>query len=267
MRKSIAFIGVGNMGSAILRGILQSNLFPADQILLCDEDVSKCAPFITLGCTAVSSPQKAVQQADCILLAVKPQQIDALMQSIAPFAEHKLVLSIAAGITIGHIESAMPGTSVIRIMPNTPLQVKEGVSALCRGTSVSEDDYALASRIFSASGMVVEMPEELLNPVTALTSSSIAYFARFFSDMCTWAKDNGFKSDDEILEMVCRSAIGTAKMLLETTHTPASLERAVTSPNGTTERAMKVFDEKNLSGILHQAMDACRDRADELSGT
>lgn len=266
MRKSIAFIGVGNMGSAILNGILQSGMFSADQIILCDADSAKCAAFCAQGCVFETSPVMAVQRADSVLLAVKPQQIDALMQQIAPCISGKLILSIAAGTTLSHLEDSLPGASVVRIMPNTPLQVKNGVSAVCCGSSVSDEDSALAFRIFAASGMAVRLPESLLNPVTALTSSSIAYFARFIGEMCSWAKENGFSDEEEILRMVCHSAIGTAKMLLETQHTPESLEKAVTSPNGTTEKAMAVFHEKNLHEMLYAAMNACRDRADELSG-
>ena len=180
-------------------------------------------------------------------------------------AAGKLVLSIAAGITVDRIMQALPRASVIRIMPNTPLQVGAGVSVLCCGPGVSEKDYALAERIFSASGKAYNCPESLINPVTALTSSSVAYFAHFAGAMCDWAQQNGFDNTNETLEMVCHTMIGTAELLLQSAHTPFSLEKAVTSPNGTTERAMAVFSARGLDQMVREAMDACRSRADELA--
>lgn len=268
-RNSIAFLGVGNMGAAILGGVLKSGVFSPERITLCDAVKDKCIPFTERGCAYTESLPDAVRRADCILLAVKPQQIDAVMAEIAPFAAGKLILSIAAGVPIESIAAALPGASVIRVMPNTPLLVGEGVSGLCRDDSVSavtEEDFALAFRIFSASGMALELPEALINPVTALTSSSIAYFARFIGDMYAWAIQNGFTDDPSTLTMICRSAIGTAQLLLQTDMDPCTLERAVTSPGGTTERAMRVFTERGLDSIIPEAMDACRHRADELAG-
>lgn len=269
IRSSIAFIGVGNMGSAILGGILESRVFSPDSITLCDPFKEKCEPFIVRGCTYTPSLPTAAQNAECILLAVKPQQIDAVMNEIAPYSAGKLVLSIAAGVPIARIAEKLPKASVVRAMPNTPLLVGKGVTALCRDTAVSDvsqDDFALAFRIFSASGMAVELPESQINPVTALTSSSIAYFARFIGDMYAWATNNGFVADSQTLEMICRSAIGSAELLMQTDFDPLSLERAVTSPGGTTAEAMKVFTERGLDTMIPDAMDACRRRADELAG-
>ena len=265
MRKNIAFIGVGNMGGAILDGILASGIFAPANVLLCDAMPEKCARFTERGCIYVPSVADAAAAADVILLAIKPQQMETVTSALASLCSGKLVISIAAGVTLARLCAALPGASVVRVMPNTPLQVGEGVSALCRAEGVSDEDYALAFRIFSASGMAVEAPESMINPVTALTSSSIAYFARFIGDMCTWAKENGFSDDKETLEMVCRSAIGSAQILLKTDLDPRTLERAVTSPGGTTERAMAVFTERGLADTVSDAMDACVRRADELS--
>lgn len=266
MNKTIACIGVGNMGAAILQGMLQSKSFAPSCIFVYDKDIAKCTPFVDAGCTVAQSAANAVASADVILLAVKPQLIDEVIADLRPFCVGKLVISIAAGVTVSRIQKALPGTSVVRVMPNTPLQVGQGVSALCRGEGVSDEEFALASQIFACSGMVFETEESLLNPVTALTSSSIAYFARFIGDMCAWGRDNGFHDEKQLLELVCRSAAGTAEMLLHTDFNPHTLEVAVTSPKGTTERAMAVFTENGLSKTVSEAMDACRARADELSG-
>ncbi len=267
-RSSITFIGVGNMGGAILGGILDSRVFSPETITLCDVFKDKCEPFIARGCAYTDSIRDASAKADCILLAVKPQQIDAVMEEIGPYSDGKLVLSIAAGVPIARIAGKLSHASIVRAMPNTPLLVGEGVTALCRDASypVSAEDFALAFRIFSASGMAVELPESQINPVTALTSSSIAYFARFIGDMYAWALKNGFEDGPQTLEMICRSAVGSAELLLKTDFDPQSLEKAVTSPGGTTAEAMKVFTEAGLDSMIPAAMDACRKRADELAG-
>lgn len=266
MSKTIACIGTGNMGAAILKGMLHSGKFSPKQIIVYDTDAVKCTPFVQAGCTVSISAADAVSAADVILLAVKPQMIDAVMADFTNICTGKLFISIAAGVTIARIETALPGTSVIRVMPNTPLQVGRGVSALCRGSSVSQEDYSLACDMFMCSGMIFETEESLLNPITALTSSSIAYFARFIGDMCAWGRENGFTDEKQLLELVCRSAAGTAEMLLNTDFDPRTLEIAVTSPKGTTEQAMAVFTQRDLGKIISDAMDACRSRADELSG-
>jgi len=268
-RNSIAFLGVGNMGAAIVNGILQSGIFQPKNIILCDMFEEKCRPFVEKGCAYTASLAQAAEMADTVLLAVKPQQIDEVFGEIRPCISGKLVLSIAAGVPIARIAENLPGASVVRVMPNTPLLVGEGVSALCRDEAVSlvsEEDFALAFRIFSASGTAFELKEEQINPVTALTSSSIAYFARFIGDMYVWALENGFPANDDTMSMVCRSAIGTAQLLLKTDFDPHSLEKAVTSKGGTTEQAMKVFTEEGLDQMIPKAMDACRRRADELAG-
>ena len=266
MQKTIACIGAGNMGAAILRGMLQSRKFTPEQITIYDPDRTKCVPFAQDGCVVADSAVDAVSASDVILLAVKPQMIDAVMADFNCICAGKLFISIAAGVTTARIEAALPDASVIRVMPNTPLQVGQGVSALCKGSGVSAEDYALACDIFSCSGMIFEAEECLLNPVTALTSSSIAYFARFIGAMCDWGRKNGFDDERQLLELVCRSAAGTAEMLLKTDFDPRALEIAVTSPKGTTEQAMAVFSAKDLSGTVSDAMDACLNRANELSG-
>ena len=268
-RNSIAFLGVGNMGGAIVKGILTSGLFSPENVVLCDVFKEKCETFINLGCRYTSQLTEAVQRADIVLLSVKPQQMDEVFAEICPLISGKLVLSIAAGLPIEKIAVNLPGASVVRIMPNTPLLLGEGVSALGRRPDVSfvsEEDFALAFRIFSASGMAVELAEEQINPITALTSSSIAYFARFIGDMYEWAIENGFSPSKETMEMICRSAIGTSALLIKTDFDPKTLEAAVTSKGGTTAAAMKVFTEEGIDTIIPKAMDACLHRADELAG-
>lgn len=264
----LSVLGAGNMGGAIISGIINSKLLTPSEIAICDMSVEKRDKYESEGFAVTDNLAVAAAMSKTLLIAVKPQQINDLFEAVAPICSGKLVISIAAGVTVARIEAALPGCRVIRVMPNTPLIVGKGVSALCRGKGITDNDYAFADRIFSSAGITLETDESLLNPMTALTSSAVAYFARFIDDMCVWAKDNGFgnMSDEDLYSIVADTAAGTAGLISEAGMSPRALERAVTSPKGTTERAMAVFTEEGLTDIVAKAMTACVKRADELSG-
>lgn len=264
----LAVLGAGNMGGAIISGIINSKLLTPAEISVCDTSKEKREKYKSAGFTVTESLADAAGLSEVLLIAVKPQQIDSLFEAVAPLCSGKLVISIAAGVTVARIETSLSGCRVIRVMPNTPLIVGKGVSALCRGKGVTDSDYAFADSIFSSAGITLETDESLLNPMTALTSSAVAYFARFIDDMCVWAKDNGFgdMADEKLYSIVADTAAGAAGLISEAGMPPRALERAVTSPKGTTERAMAVFTEAGLTDMVAKAMTACVKRADELSG-
>jgi pyrroline-5-carboxylate reductase len=264
----LAVIGAGNMGGAIISGAINSKFLTSSDVTVCDMNEEKLEKYNREGFPTTVNPSEAAAMSEVLLIAVKPQQIDSLFEAASPYCDGKLIISIAAGVTISRIEGSLPGCRVIRVMPNTPLIVGKGVSALCRGNNVSDSDYAFANGIFSSAGITLEADESLLNPMTALTSSAVAYFARFIDDMCVWAKDNGFgdMEDDTLYSIVADTAAGTAGLISEAGMSPRALERAVTSPNGTTERAMAVFTDEGLTDTVSKAMTACLKRANELSG-
>lgn len=263
----LSVLGAGNMGGAIISGIINSKLLTPSDITVCDMSEEKRAKYKAEGFSVTDSLTDAANMSEVLLIAVKPQQIEDIFAAVAPLCDGKLIISIAAGVTVSRIENSLPGCRVIRVMPNTPLIVGKGVSALCRGKNVTDSDFAFADSIFSSSGITLETEESLLNPMTALTSSAVAYFARFIDDMCVWAKDNGFgdMADEKLYSIVADTAAGAAGLISETGMTPRALERAVTSPKGTTERAMAVFTEEGLTETVAKAMTACVKRADELS--
>lgn len=260
----LSCIGVGNMGSAILTAVLNKGLFRSAELVLCDAVREKCAPFEKQGASYTAAPADAFTRGDVVLIAVKPQNLTELSGAVAGKTAGKLILSICAGVPIAVLTKQFPGAHIVRIMPNTPLMVNEGVCGIACAADVTETERQLASDVFAAGGLVVSLPEEKLDALTAITSSSIAYFAQMIEQMTAWAVRNGF-SADEAASMITQAAAGTCAILQKTDHTPESLRVAVTSPHGTTEAALKVMKEENAEQILFRALDACRDRAAELA--
>ena len=263
----LAVIGAGNMGCAIVDGILAAGILSTGDVVLSRRNAEKLDRYKEIGCTVTPDAVKAAGAAQYIMMAVKPQMTGELFKDIKEQARGKLVISIAAGVTIDTIEKSLPGTGVVRVMPNTPLMVGNGVSALCRGTGVSDEDYSFAKSLFSAAGLAVDCDEELINPLTALTSSSVAYFARMIGVMTRWAVSNGFDKMplETVIALAAKTCEGSAKLICEKDISPEALVRAVTSPHGTTEKALATFDALDFDGTVEKAMTACLDRANELS--
>lgn len=262
--KTIAFIGAGNMASAICGGIITANIISAQNIILFDKNEEQYAKFDAL-CKIARSLEDAILFADCIFFSVKPQNMREILSEISAFdISNKLFISICAGITIKSIENALGNVKVVRTMPNTPLLIGQGVTAICRNASVSDEELAFATSLFASSGYTTEANEEDINRITAITSSSPAYVYLFAKAMLVGAEKIGFTAENT-LEMICRTLIGSANMILNDSRSVDELIKMVRSPNGTTERALNVFEDRNLIEIISEAMKACADRADELA--
>lgn len=260
--KTYAFIGVGNMASAIICGLEEK--YP---VVLYDKDTSKYDKFTADCYRTAENASDAVAAADYIVLAVKPQNFTEVLGGIAESGidlAGKTFVSIAAGITIGKIEGSLGPVSCIRTMPNTPLMIGKGVTALCRNERVSDEAFTDITEMFGSLGKTVEMPEKDLNAIISATSSAPAYVYLFVKAICDGAREQGLDYDN-MTELVCSMVVGSACMLTETGKAPEELIRMVTSPNGTTERAMKVLYEKDFEGIVKEAMVRCTERAVELS--
>ncbi len=260
----IAFIGTGNMASAIINSILASNLIIAENIYLFNRSKEKYSKFPT-ECVKCESINEACNNADYIFLSTKPQNIkDVLADIKCENSDKKVFVSICAGITIESIEKELNGAKIIRTMPNTPLLIGQGVTALCRNDSVTDEEFEFVTSLFASSGYTAEFKESEINAITAVTSSSPAYIYYFIKSMLDGAKKLGLDSDN-LLEMICRTFIGASNMVLSDPRSVDELIRMVKSPNGTTERALNVFENEGISEINERAMQACADRADELS--
>ena len=269
-KKKIAFIGVGNMAGAIIKGLMaQESPIGWSDLYLFDRYPDMCTPYVQQGAVASASIEEAVSAADCVVLAVKPQNFPEILPVLAstPNIQSKLFITIAAGITTNSIKTALGGSvSVVRALPNTPMLIGQGVIAVCQAPTVATEDFEFVCNLFRASGSVLVIDESEMNRIISVTSSSPAYVFAFIRALCDGATMQGLSmSSKELLDSVCDMVIGAATLLKTGTKTPAEQISTVTSKGGTTERAMGVLAEGDFEGLIHRAMQACTDRADELS--
>lgn len=260
----ILFIGAGNMASAICSGMLNSKLISAQDILLYDKNPSQYTKFDS-NCIQINDLSDGLNIASYVFLSVKPQNVKEILFEIKNTNySNKIFISICAGITISSIEKILIGANVVRVMPNTPLLIGMGTTALCRNNLVSDSDFEFIEKIFKSAGETIIVEEKDINTITAMTGSSPAYVYLFIKSIAEGAEKLGFTSDRTV-ELVCKTLIGSANMVLQGNKTIDEQISMVKSPNGTTERALNVFDDNNFSKIIHQAMKACELRAKELS--
>lgn len=264
MSKNLAVIGVGNMAKAIISGIQKSNLSVSNYYLY-DINPSQYEVLLSDNVIACSSISSAVESADCILLSVKPQNFPDILKEISsvPSASEKLYITIAAGITVSSVCEALNTHRVIRVLPNLPMIISMGVSAVCYNDNVSEDEFDFVVGVFSSAGSVIKIDEKDMNKIIGVTSSSPAYVFKFIKAICEGAASQGL-GQEELLDAVCDMIIGSASLIKSGFGTPTAMINAVASKGGTTERALSVLDENNFESIVSDAMKACTKRADEL---
>ncbi|MBE6642168.1 MAG: pyrroline-5-carboxylate reductase [Clostridia bacterium] len=266
LKGKFAFLGTGNMAGAIIRS-MQGNYTP-DNIVLFDKDTTKYDPYRNEAFILAETAPKAVELADFIFLSVKPQNFTDLLTEIKESGvslENKTFISIAAGITTEFVcQKLGQNVAVIRTMPNTPLLVGKGVTALSKNEFVNEKVFKNICAVFASSGSAFTLPEEKMNDIIAVTSSSPAYVFLFIKSIYDAALEMGFENKD-MLEVICKTVIGSTELLLKTGKTPDELITMVKSPKGTTEQALNVFEENKFSDIVKEAMLKCSERAEELS--
>jgi len=264
---NVALLGAGNMAEAIARGLLQADPGLRSRVAAADISLDRRRLFRdTLGLMAEDDARKIIPSADLVVLAVKPQSLRELLTDVGPLlaADH-LVLSIAAGVRIADIERlCAEGVRVIRAMPNTPLLVGEGASAVAPGTNATQDDLAAAKELLGAAGKVVEVEERLLDAVTALSGSGPAYFFYLVEALVAAAEDLGIQSETAIT-LTTQTMLGTARLLQETALPPDELRRRVTSPGGTTAAAVGVFDDAGLASVIGDAVRRAAERSRQLA--
>ena len=264
-RKSLAVIGYGNMAKAIVGGILkcESNI---SNIIIFDINTTQYASYVDADIIKISdSMESAIRDADSVLLSVKPQNFSEILPRIKeiPGYQSKLYISIAAGISTESICDVLGDVSVIRVLPNIPMTIGQGVSVICRNSKVVISDFDYVKDIFSRSGSVLEIDENEINRFIGVTSSAPAYVFKFIDAICKGAEAQGIDYG-RVLGVVCDMLIGSAMMLKCGELSPEELISRVASKGGTTERALSVLNERNFSGSVVDAMKACTDRAEEL---
>ena len=266
LRGKFAFLGTGNMAGAIIRS-MQGNYTP-DNIVLFDKDTSKYDLYKKEPFILAETAPKAVELADYIILSVKPQNFTELLTEIKESGvslENKTFISIAAGITTDFIcDKLGQKVAVIRTMPNTPMLIGKGVTALSKNEYVNDKIFKNVCAVFASAGTAFTLPEEKMNEIISVTSSSPAYVFLFIKSIYDTAVEMGFENKD-MLEIICKTVIGSAELLLKTGKTPDELITMVKSPKGTTEQALNVFEANNFSSIVKDAMIKCAERAEELS--
>ena len=259
------------MGGAILQGLVRSGRAP--QVTVTNRSAAKAAALADLaGVTSLaleSDPganQTATADADIVLIGVKPVMVPDLLREIAPaLRPGAIVVSLAAGVTLATFEAILgEGVSVIRSMPNTPAVVGKAVTGLSGGAAASADDIALVRSLFETCGVVIEVPEEQIDPLSTISGSGPAYVFLLIEDLTEAARGKGFSDADARL-MAQQTFIGAAALLDASGEDPAELRRRVTSPKGTTERAIAVLQSANLDGVFAEATDAALARARELA--
>ena len=264
--KKIAFLGGGNMAEALIKGILAAGEAKAGQISVTDISTDRLEYLKkTYGILVQKSNKDALSLADIVLLCVKPQVIDKVLEEIAPAADSsKLVISIAAGITLARIEKALAANPrVVRVMPNTPALVLAGAAALAGGKNSTRDDLAMAQSIFNSVGRAVVVEEKLMDAVTGLSGSGPAYVFMIIDAL----SDAGVKAGlprQLALELAAQTVYGAAKMVLETKEHPGKLRDMVTSPGGTTIEGLHALEKGKLRATLMNAVEAATARSKEL---
>jgi len=265
--KRIAFIGCGTMGEALVSGSLRSGLISRDKVLVTDIRPERLKHIKEReGVSTAEENREAVAKSDVIILAVKPQVIGKVLSEIKDVVTgDKVIISIAAGITTGFIEEALGReVPVVRVMPNIPCLVKTSASGISPGKYAGEEEEAIAEHMMSGVGIVVKVPEEMLDAVTALSGSGPAYIFYIIESLIEAGMEMGL-SEDDAKKLVGQTVLGTARMVMETGESPQVLRAKVTSPGGTTEAALKYLEEKGFQEILIAAVKEAAKRSKELS--
>ncbi|MGD2112618.1 MAG: pyrroline-5-carboxylate reductase [Gammaproteobacteria bacterium] len=265
---NLTFIGGGNMASSLIGGLIADGWNPAT-IQASDRDEQQLQRLASrFGIATTTDNRAAAARADIVVLAVKPQVIKGVVQELAAtIAQHRpLVISIAAGVREGALRNWLGATAaIVRTMPNTPAMVQSGATALFANPAVTEDQRNTAESILRAVGLALWVnDEDLLDAVTALSGSGPAYFFLFMEALQAAGCKLGLPEDTARL-LALQTAFGAAKMALESPEDAAALRRRVTSPGGTTERAISVFQQNGLEDLVERAMQAAADRSRELA--
>ena len=264
--KKVGFIGSGNMAEAIIKGVIGAGLIPPKNVMCSDilEDRTRLLSD-SHGITASSDNLDLAYLTDVVVLAVKPQVMGFVLKEIVEAVdESKLVISIVAGVTLKSIKSSFKqGSRIIRVMPNTPALIGEGVAAISLGTNATEEDLNVTKRIFDSVGTTVVVEERYMDAVTGLSGSGPAYIFLMIEALI----DAGVKvglDRDTARTLAVQTVFGAAKMLLETGEHPAELKDKVTSPGGTTTVGLHVMETGKIRAVMIDAVEAATNKSKEL---
>jgi pyrroline-5-carboxylate reductase len=263
---SIGFLGAGKMATALAKGFLNAKLVKAGQLFAADpSDVARRHFSDETGSKTVAANLEVAQAANVLILATKPDQVAAALAEISgAFTKNHLLISIAAGVTISKLESALPaGARVIRVMPNTPALVGAGASAFALGKNADDADAELAQKLLSAVGVAMQVKESLLDAVTGLSGSGPAYVYQFIEALSDGGVAAGLPRDIAT-RLAAQTVLGGAKMVLETGQHPGALKDQVTSPGGTTIEGIHELEKGKLRATVMSAVRAATEKSKKL---
>jgi pyrroline-5-carboxylate reductase len=259
----LGFIGVGNMGGAIIRRLVEGGHVTRENLGFYDPDPARQAQMEELGVQAALDNAE-VMDSPVVVLGVKPQALPGVLAGIKEFARPwHLIISIAAGVPLEFLEEALPESRIIRVMPNAPTLVSAGMAALAPGSGVMPEDLALALELFQAVGQAVMVEERLMDAVTGLSGSGPAFVAVFIEALA----DGGVKMGlprHLALTMAVQTVYGTARLCLEEKLHPALLRDLVTSPGGTTIAGIHALESSGFRGAVMDAVTAAAERSKAL---
>ncbi|MBI4774750.1 MAG: pyrroline-5-carboxylate reductase [Deltaproteobacteria bacterium] len=266
MAGRLGIIGTGNMGEAITRGVLQSALLKAEDILVTDVSIHRLEHMRSqYQVKTVTEPARLVEEVETIILAVKPQSMDTLLSALKDLLRSDvLIVSIAAGVSLEKIARGMPpGTRVVRVMPNNPALYMKGIAALCPGKTATGDDMKTVSSIFEALGRVVVVEEKMMDAVTGLSGSGPAYVYLFIEALSDGGVRMGLPRD-VATELAVQTVLGSAVVAAESRKHVALLKEMVTSPGGTTIAGLHELERGAFRGVVINAVEAATKRSREL---
>lgn len=264
--RRLAVLGGGNMGEALLEGVIAAGWATRDELVVAETAELRRAHLVErLGVKVVSRAREAAEEAGTVILAVKPQDVPAVLSDIAgAIPKTGLLISIAAGVSLAVLEHGIgPEVPVVRVMPNTPALIREGVAALAAGRHADEAHLTIAEELLGTVGGVVRVPEKYLDAVTALSGNGPAYVFMLAEALIDAGVAVGLPR--EVAETLTRRTIaGSGRMLVETDRSPTDLRAMVTSPGGTTAAAMRVIEASGFRSTFYEALAAATERSRQL---
>lgn len=261
---NISFIGGGNMAQALIGGLISRGL-PATRITVSDPVEKVRALLAEKEINVTGDNSAAIQDADIVVFAVKPQVLAQVLQPLKGLVNDKLIISIVAGAEIATLASLLGTARIVRVMPNTPALVQTGAHGLYAHEDVENSDRDLASQVLASTGLTIWVNSEAqIDAVTAVSGSGPAYFFYMMESMIRAGKNLGL--DEKVATaLTLQTALGAAQMAITSSNTPAELRKNVTSPNGTTQAALEVFDRAQISQNIQAALAAAQKRSQELA--
>ena len=261
----LGFIGAGNMGSAILNGILKEGFLAADQIAITDKVSANCAKFAAQGVCVMPDNKSLVENCECVLLAIKPVYTAQVIEEVYEVIKGKFVVSIVAGWNYDMLDRALPKeTRFVRVMPNTPLFVGEGMSLISEKCRCSQEEFAFAQSVFSSAGKVAKVEDHVFIAATSINGCGPAFVYQFIEALADGAVRYGVPRA-MAYELAAQTLIGAAKMVQETGEHPGKLKDAVCSPGGTTIEGVYSLENGGMRATVMDALGATIEKTLKLA--